>query len=62
MRPASNSYPHTFRPCLWPRAGTYVIFGSAYYDAKANSIVALGDVTLEAGAHFDFFRVFLSGL
>lgn len=51
-----------FNAGVTPPPGTYVTFGSAYYNAKINNTVTLGDVTLEAGAHVDFFQAFLSGL
>jgi hypothetical protein len=45
-----------------PPPGTYLTFGSGFYSAKIGGDVTLGNVTLNAGAHVDFFQAFVSGL
>jgi hypothetical protein len=45
-----------------PPPGTYVTSVTGFYDAKVNSTVTLGNVTLAAGAHVEFFQSALNGL
>lgn len=45
-----------------PPPGTYITSISSFYDAKVNSTVTLGNVTLAAGAHVEFFLAAVNGL
>ncbi|MFT3731537.1 MAG: transporter [Hyphomicrobium sp.] len=45
-----------------PPPGTYVTTIFAFYDAKVGNTVTLGNVTLAAGAHVEFFQAAVNGL
>jgi hypothetical protein len=51
-----------FNAGVTPPPGTYLTFGSGFYTATIGGAVTLGNVTLNAGAHVDFFQAFINGL
>src|SRR6185437_16683971 len=45
-----------------PPPGTYVTYISGFYEGKVNTDITFGNVTVNAGAHVDFFQMALNGL
>jgi len=45
-----------------PPPGTYITYITGFYEGKVNTDITFGNVTVNAGAHVDFFQMALNGL